>query len=66
MCPVQFSKSSYFAAGTRAVWDVNLLNENVVTLHQSQSASQVFRRGDVTNAGAALADWTMPVDEIFA
>ena len=58
--------AEYFAAGTRAVWDVDLLNENVVTLHQPNIEPQTFRRGDVADAGAALADWTMSVDEIFA
>ena len=58
--------AEYFAAGTRAVWDVDLLSENVVTLHQPDVAAQIFRRGEIANAGAALADWTMNVDEIFA
>ena len=58
--------ADYFAAGTRAVWDVDLLSENVVTLHQPQSAPQVFRRGDSSHAGDALPGWTMNVDEIFA
>ena len=58
--------ADYFAAGTLAVWDVDLLHENVVTLHTPGAAPQVFRRGEIANAGAALADWTMPVDEIFA
>ena len=58
--------AEYFAAGTRAVWDVDLLGENVVTLHQPNSAPQTFGRGDVAGAGAALADWAMNVDEIFA
>ena len=58
--------TDYFAAGTRAVWDVDLLGENVVTLHQPQSEPLVFRRGEIANAGAALAEWTMAVDEIFA
>ena len=58
--------AEYFAAGTRAVWDVDLLSENVVTLHQPNIAPQTFGRGDVAGAGAALPDWTMSVDEIFA
>ena len=58
--------ADYFAAGTLAVWDVDLLSENVVTLYQPDTAPQTFGRGDVANAGAALADWTMSVDEIFA
>ena len=58
--------ADYFAAGTLAVWDVDLLSENVVTLHQPSVEPIVFRRGEVAGAGAALADWTMAVDEIFA
>lgn len=58
--------AEYFAAGTRAVWDVDLLGESVVTLHQPNIEPQTFRRGDVADAGDALEDWTMRVDEIFA
>jgi len=63
---IQLKIADYFAAGTLAVWDVDLLSENVVTLHTPDNAPQIFRRGDVANAGAALPDWTMLVDEIFA
>ena len=56
----------YFAAGTLAVWDVDLQNENVVTLHLPDVPSQIFRRGDTSHAGAALPGWTMEVEEIFA
>ncbi len=58
--------ADYFAAGTLAVWDVDLLGENVVTLHRPNHAPQVFQRGQIADAGAALPGWTMPVDEIFA
>ncbi len=58
--------ADYFAASTLAVWDVDLLSEKVVTLHTPRAAPQVFRRGEVAGAGAALPGWTMPVDEIFA
>ena len=56
----------YFAAGTLAVWDVDLLSENVVALHLPEQAPQPFRRGEIANAGGALPGWTMEVDEIFA
>ncbi len=58
--------ADYFAAGTRAVWDVDLLGENVVTLHLPGQAPQIFRRGDSSHAGDALPGWAMEVDEIFA
>lgn len=58
----------YFAAGTRAVWDVDLLGEFVVTLHlkDATGAPQRFKRGEIAHAGEVLPGWTMPVDEIFA
>ena len=56
----------YFAAGTLAVWDVDLQSADVVTLHLPEQAPQIFRRGDSSHAGAALPGWTMEVDEIFA
>ena len=56
----------YFAAGTLAVWDVDLQSDDVVTLHLPDAPPQIFRRGDTSHAGAALPDWTMEVDEIFA
>ena len=63
---IQAKIEDYFTAGTLAVWDVDLLNENVVTLHTPGAAPQSFRRGEIADAGAALPGWTMPVDEIFA
>ena len=58
----------YFAAGTLAVWDVDLLSENVVTLYNAPNLENPrrFQRGQIANAGAALPGWTMNVDEIFA
>ena len=58
--------AEYFAAGTLAVWDVDLQSADVVTLHLPDAPPQIFRRGDTSHAGAALPDWTMEVDEIFA
>ncbi len=58
--------ADYFAAGTLAVWDVDLQSAAVVTLHLPAQAPQIFRRGDSSHAGAALPGWTMEVDEIFA
>ena len=47
--------ADYFAAGTRAVWDVDLLSENVVTLHLPDTEPQRFRRGDVGERGRRVA-----------
>jgi len=60
-------RADYFSAGTLIVWDVDLLNEEVVksygTAHPSEPT--VFRRGDTANAEPAVPGWSMLVDELF-
>ena len=60
-------RADYFAAGTLVVWDVDLQNEEVVAKYSAHSpmAPQLFRRGDVADAGAAVAGWSLNVDELF-
>jgi Uma2 family endonuclease len=60
-------RAEYFAAGTLAVWDVNLLSEDVVKLYSiySPDVPRIFRRGDVADADPAVSGWSMPVDDLF-
>src|SRR2546423_13052007 len=60
-------RGDYFAAGTRVVWDVDLLSENVVKSYKANDADRpvIFRRGELANAQPAVPDWTMPVDDLF-
>ena len=60
-------RTEYFAAGTLAVWDVNLLSEDVVKLYSiySPAVSRIFRRGDIADAEPGLSGWSMPVDDLF-
>ena len=60
-------REEYFAAGTLAVWDVNLLSEDVVKLWRSYAPEgpRIFRRGDVAEAELAVPGWSTPVDDIF-
>ncbi len=60
--------ADYFAAGTLVVWDVDLLNEEVVAKYSAPNSTepQVFRRGDHADAGVAVAGWSMAVDALFA
>ncbi len=59
--------ADYFAAGTRVVWDVDLLSDEVVRVHRASEAGKVtvYRRGDVAEAEPALPGWRLPVDELF-
>ncbi len=60
--------ADYFAAGTLVVWDVDLLNEEVVAKYTAENPTnpQVFRRGEIADAAPAVANWSMPVDALFA
>lgn len=58
----------YFAAGTRVVWDVDLLGDNVIRKFTSDQPDTpvLFRRGDLANAEPAVPGWRMSVDDLFA
>lgn len=60
-------RTDYFAAGTRVVWDVDLLAEEVVRKYTAdrQDAPTVFRRGERADAEPALPGWSMPVEDLF-
>lgn len=60
-------RADYFAAGTKVVWDVDLLSDNVVRKYTAASPGepQIFRRGELADAEPALPGWRFPVDELF-
>jgi Uma2 family endonuclease len=60
-------RSEYFAAGTRVVWDVDVLREGLILAYRATEPESptVFRRGDLAEAEPALRGWTFHVDEIF-
>lgn len=59
-------RADYFAAGTRAVWDVDPVAGTIALfIDDAENPVQSFHRGERANAGAALLGWSMTVDEIF-
>lgn len=56
-----------FAAGTRIVWDVDVLREKVVRVYDARRPGEprVYRRGERAKAEPALPGWWMPVDDLF-
>ncbi len=60
-------RADYFAAGTRVVWDVDLLGEDVVRVYRASDPDtpKVYRRGETAEAEPAVPGWTMPVDDLF-
>lgn len=61
-------RADYFAAGTRVVWDVDLLSTEVIKSYDANSPDtpRVFRRGDIADAETAVGGWRMSVDELFS
>lgn len=61
-------RADYFAAGTLAVWDVDVLRDQVIRCYRSNDPDEptLFQRGEVADAEPALPEWSMPVDDLFA
>ncbi len=60
-------RADYFAAGTRVVWDVDLLADTVVKVYRASDplTPTGYRRGEVAEAEPALPDWRIAVDDLF-
>jgi Uma2 family endonuclease len=60
-------RADYFAAGTRVVWDADVLRDQEIRSYSADRPAEprVFRRGQVADAEPALPGWSMPVDDLF-
>lgn len=60
-------RADYFAAGTLVVWDVDVLEAQVVSVYRAPAPLNpaVYHRGQVAEAEPALPGWTMAVDDLF-
>jgi Uma2 family endonuclease len=60
-------RADYFATGTKVVWDVDLLGDDVVRVYRATDPQQatVYRRGELAEAEPAVPGWTMNVNELF-
>lgn len=60
-------RADYFAAGTRVVWDVDVLREEEIRAYRAEAPETpvVYRRGEIAEAEPAVPGWRMPVDELF-
>lgn len=57
----------YFAAGTRVVWDVDVLRDVWIRSYHAGDPENpiVFRRGEIADADPAVPGWRLAVDELF-
>ncbi len=60
-------RADYFAAGTKVVWDVDLLSEDVMRVYRADSPEQptIYRRGETAEAEPAVPVWKFAVNELF-
>ena len=60
-------RADYFAAGTRAVWDVDLQDERATVWLYTEAEGEpvTFARDDVATAGDALAGFSVPVAALY-
>jgi len=59
-------RANYFAAGTRAVWDVDPRRRTVAAYRADQPHDPtVFHAGETADAEPALPGWRVAVDELF-
>jgi Uma2 family endonuclease len=58
----------YFAAGTKVVWDVDLLGEDaIIRVYRPEDPDHptTYDRGEIAEAEPAVPGWTMPGDLLF-
>jgi Uma2 family endonuclease len=60
-------RADYFAAGTLAVWDVDVLRHRAIRCYRSDDPNdlRMFHSGEIADAEPALPGWSMPVDDLF-
>jgi Uma2 family endonuclease len=60
-------RADYFAAGTRVVWDVDVLRDGRIRVYRAARPDDpaVYSRGEVAEADDALPGWRFPVDDLL-
>ena len=60
-------RADYFRAGTRVVWDVDVLREGLIRVYRAEEPESptAYGRGGMAEATLALPGWSFPVDDIF-
>lgn len=61
-------RRDYFAAGTKVVWDVDVLTSEAVRVYRATDPDNqiVYRRGGLAEAESTVPGWTMPVEDLFS
>lgn len=60
-------RAGYFAAGTKVVWDVDVLRKGQILAYGADRPDEprVYRRGETAEAEPAVPGWTMAVADLY-
>ncbi|MFN8489729.1 MAG: Uma2 family endonuclease [Caldilineaceae bacterium] len=60
-------RRDYFAAGTLVVWDVDLLNRDIIKVYRAPAPDTptIYRYNDIAEAEPAVPGWRLPVADLF-
>jgi Uma2 family endonuclease len=61
-------RRDYFAAGTLVVWDVDVLEDELIRVYRASKPenSTVYHRGEIAEAEPAVPGWAFPVDDLLS
>jgi Uma2 family endonuclease len=64
---IKQKRDDYFAAGTKVVWDVDLLSKDVIKSYAFDNPDhpKIYKHGEIANAEPVLPNWEIAVDELF-
>jgi Uma2 family endonuclease len=60
-------RAEYFAAGTKVVWDVDVLRSEIISVYRADTPEQatIYRKGESAEAEPAVPGWKFVVNELF-
>ncbi len=60
-------RRDYFTAGTLVVWDVDLLNRDIIKVYRATAPDTptIYRYHDIAEAEPAVPGWRLPVADLF-
>lgn len=64
---MQEKHADYFACGTLVVWDVDVLQDQMIRGHRAHAPDNpvIVRRGSIADAEPVVPGWRIAVDEVF-
>ena len=62
-----WKRADYFAAGTKVVWDVDVLREGLIRVYRADDPEHpvTYRRGEIAEAEPAVPGWRFRVNELW-